>query len=197
MAEIKSTPTTPTGFAPAKDEDQLKKRQEQASYLRDAMQKARDKGMGLNQALDTVGFDLKNLGTTKDNQFGLSEKEMADYATKAFQAPDTKFASTMDRLRQQPAGANVDTPRLDALAAMQGQPLGSTSMLRQPPRRLGGSGSGGATRSQILQNIFRPQIAEFEAEEKIRRAREDAYLGSSMPLDDPRRLRPSIDKRTY
>ena len=201
MATPSSAPNFSSVYArPAEDDPTLRNRQ----LLAGALQDARSKGKSMDDALKGIGIDRTKINDeTPISGVELKQSEIAGYAERLFGGGTNKattapavpntFASqekaAQERAKKEGAfGGSVpatssamqaETPRLDRLAAMQGQPLGSTS----PLRRNEASPTGGTpigrretSRGDILRNIFQPQINEFRREEKLREAEENAFL---------------------
>jgi hypothetical protein len=146
-------------YAPAaQDEDTLKKRRELASRL----WKARESGMTPEDAMRSeTGVDINHLNNTVDTKFGtgLQESEIAGFVDRLYRGKydqNNTNESVFDRQerearerstasgafggpnwRGQSSEAQPETPRLDRLAQMQNEPIGSRPM--SSSRRLIGS----------------------------------------------------------
>jgi hypothetical protein len=197
MATPSSAPNFSSIYArPAGDDPTLRNRQ----LLAGALQKARSEGKSIDDALKEIGVDRTKIDDeTPISGVELKQSEIAGYAERLFGGSEDKAApntfASQERAAQERAkkeGAfggpvpatsstmKAGTPRLDRLAALQGLPLGSTSPLRRnetsptggTPLGRGRKGGGRVT----LTDIFRPQYEEFEREERLRKAEEDAFI---------------------
>lgn len=201
QSTVTGTAPTPTGtplpVRPASaldEEDRLRERQMLAQTLREEAQGFMKGGMSRE---DTLKAALKS---ARDLQMGVAagvnEDQMRQFLTNELTPPtETRMsfadqeAAARERASKEGAFGNAPvmksstmqapTPRLDRLAAMQGQPLGATSPLRRNEASpTGGTPIGSqqkSTRADILQRIQYLEMQDDAREQAIRNARQQAY----------------------